>query len=122
MKNQVRDFCRHQEEHHPNLPRSNLLHRSHSLSVESLETFPLYPSADHDSTINLRDEHPDYGTPADYGSVSAKIVAYHGTVTPTRREKGDVINKWGKELGGKEEKSEDPPPQKKSEDSFQVGQ
>ena len=110
MKNQVRDFSRHQEEHHPTLPRSNLLHRSHSLSVESLETFPLYPSADHDSTINLRDEHPDYGTP---GSVSAKIVAYHGTVTPTRREKGGVINKWGKELGGKEEKSEDPKKKKK---------
>lgn len=29
---------------------------------------------------------------------------------PTRREKGDVINKWGKELGVKEEKSEDPFP------------
>ena len=40
-------------------------------------------------------------------SQSAKVVAYRGIVTATRREKGDVINKWGKELAVKEENSED---------------
>lgn len=38
---------------------------------------------------------------------SAKVVAHRGIVTATRREKGDVISKWGKELGVKEENSED---------------
>ena len=60
LKNQVRDFCWHQRKWHPALLRSNLLHKSHRLSVESLETFPLYPWADHNSTINLRGKCPEF--------------------------------------------------------------